>query len=91
MTTTLAALKERYSVLLTLDQLAKILDRSPEGLRISLSTSRADWARHINATKKSDTTATRQPADINQHFRYYECCFSESIKVIGCIGDDRKP
>jgi hypothetical protein len=50
-TTTLAALKERYSVLLTLDQLAEILDRSPEGLRISLSTSRADWARHINATK----------------------------------------
>jgi len=44
-------LKEKYSVLLTLDQLAEILDRSPEGLRISLSTSRADWAQHINSTK----------------------------------------
>lgn len=51
MTTTLAALKERYSVLLTLNQLSEILDRSPDGLRISLSKSRADWARHINAAK----------------------------------------
>lgn len=51
MTATLATLKERYSVLITLDQLAEILDRSPEGLRISLSTSRSDWVRHINATK----------------------------------------
>jgi hypothetical protein len=53
MTATLATLKERYSVLMTLDQLAEILDRSPEGLRISLSTSGSDWVRHINATKVS--------------------------------------
>lgn len=51
MTATLATLKERYSVLMTLDQLAEILDRSPEGLRISMSTSRSNWAQHINATK----------------------------------------
>ncbi|KVT35908.1 hypothetical protein [Burkholderia ubonensis] len=51
MTGTLATLKERYSVLMTLDQLAEILNRSPEGLRISLSTSRSNWAQHINATK----------------------------------------
>lgn len=51
MTATLATLKERYSVLMTLDQLAEILDRSPEGLRISLSTSRSNLAQHINATK----------------------------------------
>lgn len=51
MTATLATLKERYSVLMTLDQFAEILDRSPEGLRISLSTSRSNWAQHINATK----------------------------------------
>lgn len=51
MTATLATMKERYSVLMTLDQLAEILDRSPEGLRISLSTSRSNWAQHINATK----------------------------------------
>ncbi|KAB0654857.1 hypothetical protein [Burkholderia diffusa] len=51
MTATLATLKERYSVLMTLDQLAEILNRSPEGLRISLSTSRSNWAEHINATK----------------------------------------
>ncbi|AVR11777.1 hypothetical protein A8H31_20490 [Burkholderia thailandensis] len=37
--------------MLTLDQLAEILDRSPEGLRLSLSSARADWARHINETK----------------------------------------
>ncbi|WP_176300784.1 hypothetical protein [Burkholderia vietnamiensis] len=51
MTATLATLKERYSVLMTLDQLAEILNRSPEGLRISLNTSRSNWAQHINATK----------------------------------------
>ena len=51
MTTTLATLKEKYSVLLTLEQLAEILNRSPEGLRISLTTSRSDWARLIGATK----------------------------------------
>ncbi|WP_186108482.1 hypothetical protein [Burkholderia gladioli] len=51
MTATLATLKERYSVLMTLDQLAETLNRSPEGLRISLSTSRSNWAQHINATK----------------------------------------
>ena len=51
MNTTLAALKEKYSVLLTLNQLAEILDRSPDGLRISLSTSHSNWAQRINATK----------------------------------------
>jgi len=51
--TTLATLKEKYSVLLTLDQLAEILDRSPEGLRISLATSRSTWAQSISATKVS--------------------------------------
>lgn len=51
MTATFATLKEKYSVLLTLTQLAEILDRSPDGLRISLTTSRSGWARSINATK----------------------------------------
>lgn len=51
MSTTLSTLKEKYSVLLTLDQLAEILDRSPEGLRISLATSRSGWAQSISATK----------------------------------------
>ncbi|VVD95402.1 plasmid-related protein [Pandoraea morbifera] len=51
MATTSSTLTEKYSVLLTLSQLAAILDRSPEGLRISLSRSSSDWATKINATK----------------------------------------
>lgn len=42
MATTHSTLTEKYSVLLTLSQLAAILDRSPEGLRISLSRSSSD-------------------------------------------------
>lgn len=51
MTSTFAILKDKYSVLLTLPQLAEVLSRSPDGLRISLATSRSEWARHINSTK----------------------------------------
>ncbi|MEX3629297.1 MAG: hypothetical protein VB138_07210 [Burkholderia sp.] len=51
MTTTFSTLQERYSVLLTLEQLAEILDRSPEGLRIGLTTSRSDWAKRINSAR----------------------------------------
>lgn len=51
MSSTLTALKERYSVLLTLGQLAEILNRSPDGLRISLSSSQSSWADQINSTK----------------------------------------
>jgi hypothetical protein len=49
--TTHARLQERYSVLLTLSQLAEILDRSPNGLRISLSTPSSKWAQQINKNK----------------------------------------
>jgi hypothetical protein len=38
------------SPLLTIDQLAKLLDRSPEGLRISLRGSKP-WVQRINATR----------------------------------------
>lgn len=51
MSMTLNTLKERYSVLLTLSQLAEVLNRSPDGLRISLSSSQSEWADQINATK----------------------------------------
>ena len=51
MTTTLTALKDRYSVLMTLAQLAEMLNRSPEGLRISLANPRASWALQINSAK----------------------------------------
>lgn len=39
-----------YGPLLSLETLAKVLDRSPNGLRISLRTS-SEWAQAINAAK----------------------------------------
>lgn len=44
------ALTSKYGPLLSIVQLAKVLDRSAEGLRISLR-SETDWTRHINAAR----------------------------------------
>ncbi|UAW98753.1 DNA-binding protein [Halopseudomonas nanhaiensis] len=44
------SLHDRFGPLLSLVQLANILDRSPDGLRISLR-SQNDWASEINQTK----------------------------------------
>jgi hypothetical protein len=44
------ALTRQYGPLLSVTQLAKVLDRSAEGLRISLR-SNSEWSRHINAAK----------------------------------------
>jgi len=43
-------LTEKYGPLLSLVQLATILDRSPEGLRISLRTT-SDWSVRINTAR----------------------------------------
>lgn len=43
-------LTEKYGPLLSLAHLAKILDRSPEGLRITLRTS-SDWSAKVNSTR----------------------------------------
>lgn len=40
----------QYGPLLTISQLAKVLDRSPEGLRISLRSAN-DWVDQINASR----------------------------------------
>ncbi len=40
----------QYGPLLTITQLAKVLNRSPEGLRISLR-STSDWVSQINASR----------------------------------------
>ncbi len=40
----------QYGPLLTISQLAKILDRSPEGLRISLRSTN-EWVEQINASR----------------------------------------
>lgn len=39
-----------YGPLLSIAQLAHVLDRSPEGLRISLRTA-SDWTHKVNSTK----------------------------------------
>ncbi len=41
-----------YGPLLSISQLAEVLDRSPEGLRISLRSSSNDWSKQINAARK---------------------------------------
>ena len=41
---------ETYGALLSIAQLARVLDRSPEGLRISLRTPN-EWTMHINSAK----------------------------------------
>lgn len=43
-------LTEKYGPLLSVVQLSKVLNRSPEGLRISLYTP-SDWSVKINKTK----------------------------------------
>lgn len=43
-------LLQRYGPLLSINQLASVLDRSPEGLRISLRTP-SDWSAKINASR----------------------------------------
>ena len=44
------ALTDQYGPLLSVAMLAKILDRSTEGLRISL-TNESDWSKKINAAR----------------------------------------
>lgn len=43
-------LTNKYGPLLSIAQLAKVLDRSADGLRISLR-SDSDWSRPVNAAK----------------------------------------
>ena len=43
-------LTKQYGPLLSVAQLAKVLDRSAEGLRITLRTD-SDWSTRINVTK----------------------------------------
>lgn len=43
-------LLQRFGPLLSIAQLAAVLDRSREGIRISLRTD-SDWSKHLNAAK----------------------------------------
>ncbi len=47
------ALTSTYGPLLSIGQLAKLLNRSAEGLRIGLR-SNSDWSRRINAARMKD-------------------------------------
>ena len=44
------SLLQRYGPLLSISQLATVLDRSPDGLRISLRSSN-EWAARMNTTR----------------------------------------
>ena len=51
MTNTFTFLQEEYGPLMSLEALAKTLDRSPQGLRVSLN-SKTEISQAINATKR---------------------------------------
>ena len=51
MTTTFNYLQEEYGPLMSLTALAKTLDRSPQGLRVSLNTN-SDISKAINSAKR---------------------------------------
>lgn len=51
MNTTHEYLQEKYGPLMSLDALAKTLDRAPQGLRVSLNTD-SEIAKVINSAKK---------------------------------------
>jgi hypothetical protein len=51
MTTTLSTLLDSFGPLLSYDQLAKILQRKPSGLRMSLCRPATGWERELNAAK----------------------------------------
>jgi hypothetical protein len=51
MSETYRTLAERWGVLLSYEALATVMDRSPDGLRLSLAANRSSWAQRINAAK----------------------------------------
>jgi hypothetical protein len=51
MSETYKTLADRWGVLLSYKALGQVMDRSPDGLRLSLAQNRSDWARRINAAK----------------------------------------
>lgn len=44
-------LLQRFGPLMSLAQLAALLDRSPDGLRISLRSTSNEWAKRVNETR----------------------------------------
>lgn len=48
---TYRTLADRWGVLLSYAALGQVMNRSPDGLRLSLAQNRSDWARHVNQAK----------------------------------------
>ncbi len=51
MSETYKTLADRWGVLLSYEALGQVMDRSPDGLRLSLAQNRTDWAQRVNAAK----------------------------------------
>lgn len=51
MSETYKTLSEKHGVLLSYEVLGRVMDRSPDGLRLSLAANRSAWAQRINAAK----------------------------------------
>ncbi|MEP7311824.1 MAG: hypothetical protein ABI859_04535 [Pseudomonadota bacterium] len=51
MTSTQETLIKKFGVLLSYEQLAEVLQRRPDGLRLSLYTSKSDWAQRVCAAR----------------------------------------
>ena len=49
---TLTFLHKKYGLLLTIEELAEVLDRSPQGLRITLRSSQGDFAKLKEGRRK---------------------------------------
>jgi hypothetical protein len=48
---TYKTLSDKHGVLLSVEVLAQVMDRSADGLRLSLAANRSQWAQQINAAK----------------------------------------
>lgn len=67
MTSTHNTLTDEHGVLMTLEQLAKLLHRRPNGLRVALQQNTHFWAKRINASKcKIGRRVLFRTADIAQ-------------------------
>jgi hypothetical protein len=51
MSETFKTLSDKHGVLLSVEALARVMDRSPDGLRLSLAANRSLWAQRINSAK----------------------------------------
>jgi hypothetical protein len=51
MSETYKTLTDKWGVLLSYEALGQVMNRSPDGLRLSLAANRSDWAQRVNKAK----------------------------------------